>query len=312
MYTCDAHNKLRQCAAKTQSTNKIVTAGKLRNTYQNRKSSQVDYMISILKDYTRLEINGHQVDPRSDGILSVHFSLGELRQRQVKIVARALKELINTYFYVNKNQTLISYHNHPTNFRYKMSKGRKGGEAEPKPSQTTAPPPTAPPLGPPSTTPPPRSTSSGVTGNPTVAPGGQGAGGRNARAEALKDMQANAKREMAVAKDKESKESKESKEPKPEAAPKPTEAPFKPDGPAKFPPPKKGPENEAKDKAKEKTELEGDKPKDKSKIRTPTLYSTLSTELILKQELKKLIYWIFLAYTVSRCICVHMDRCEHN
>ena len=83
MYTCDAH-KLRQYTAKTQSTNKNVTAGKLRNTYQNRKSSQVDYMISILKDYTRLEINGHQVDPRSDGILSVHFSLGELRQQQVK------------------------------------------------------------------------------------------------------------------------------------------------------------------------------------------------------------------------------------
>ena len=39
--------------------------------------------------------------------------------------------------------------------------------------------------------------------------------------------------------------------------------PFKLAWPAKFPPPKKGPENEAKDKAKEKTELVGDKPKDR-------------------------------------------------
>ena len=84
MYTCDAHKKLRQCAAENPSTKEIVAAGKIRNTYQNRKSSQVGYVNSILTGYTRLEINGHQVDPRSDGILSVHFSLGELRQQQVK------------------------------------------------------------------------------------------------------------------------------------------------------------------------------------------------------------------------------------
>merc|ERR1711892_483829 len=86
MYTCNAH-KLRQCTAKTQSMNKNVTAGKLRNTYQNRTSSQVVYMSYIQNKYTRLGITGPRVDPQSGGILGVHFSLAELRQRQVKIVA---------------------------------------------------------------------------------------------------------------------------------------------------------------------------------------------------------------------------------
>ena len=83
-YTCDDHKKLRQCTAKRPSTKEIVTAWKIWHTYQNKKSSQVGYMNCILTGYTRLGINGHQVDPRLDGVLSVHFSLGDIRQQQVK------------------------------------------------------------------------------------------------------------------------------------------------------------------------------------------------------------------------------------
>ena len=186
-----------------------MTADKTGTMYQNRTDSPVDYM-SYNQKYIRLKITGHLVAPRSDGILGVHFSMAELRQRQVKGVASELN--INS-------QT--NYINHTLIFRYIMSKGtKKGGEAEPKP----APPQTAPPVGPPGTTPPPRQTPSGVTGNPTVAP----VGPRNARAEALKATEKSAKRDMTAAKD--------SSNPAP--ASKPAEAPFKPDGPVKFPPPK--------------------------------------------------------------------------
>ena len=268
MITCDAH-KLRQYTAKTQSTNKNVTAGKLRNTYQNRKSSQVDYMSNIQNKYTRLGINGHQVDPQSGGILSVHFSLGELRQQQVKIVTRVLKELINTYFHVKENRKLNSYHKPPINFRsLTMSKGRKGGENEPKSGQGAAPPPAAPSLGPPSATPPPKSTTGGTV-KPPMAPGDQTEGKRNARAEALKNMEAETKRSIAKA-----------AETKPEEVPNTNEVSFKPAGPSKFPPPKKGAEKEVVEKTNDKPEQVVPSPQPrKGMILSP---KTLPVEMIWK------------------------------
>ena len=90
------------------------------------------------------------------------------------IVPSLVKDPSDANLHVQANHEKINYHKPLIHFRFPtMSKGRKGGENEPKSGPGAAPPPAAPSQAPPTNTPPPKPTTGGqkLTVKPSIATG---------------------------------------------------------------------------------------------------------------------------------------------